>query len=97
MGAPSPFPSWLFETCTECGRSLGDPHWPGCSSAELERDGGLEAALGECRLRGWAVAHDGNAFRPCHPDELGAYADLDRYTFWLRHGDAALHGEDAST
>jgi hypothetical protein len=50
----------------------------------------------ECRRRGWAVAYvPGEGFRPCHPDEPWSYLDLDRYAFWLEHGDAVLLGNEA--
>ena len=43
-----------------------------------------DAALGECRRRGWAVAYvEGEGFRPCQADEPGAYVDLDRLAHWL--------------
>ena len=58
-----------------------------------ESVGRVGVAVGECRRRGWAVSHvPGEGFRPCRADEPGAYADLDRYAFWIRSGEAALHG-----
>lgn len=49
----------------------------------------------ECRTRGWTVVHvPGEGFRPCHPDEPGSYLDLDRYAYWLEHGDEVLQGNE---
>jgi hypothetical protein len=64
---------------------FGDPHWPGCPIDIFD----LGDAMRTCRERGWAVAYvDEQGFRPCHPDEPGAYADLDRYVIWNgREGD----------
>jgi hypothetical protein len=48
-----------------------------------------------CRARGWAVAYvPGEGFRPCDPDEPGSYLDLDRYAYWIEHGDEALQGNE---
>lgn len=98
----SPFS--LFACCPECGAVVGEPHWPGCGvRAEgppaVQADGelvlGRDQALAECRRRGWAVAYvPGEGFRPCRPEEPGAYADLDRYAFWRSHGDAEVVGAD---
>jgi hypothetical protein len=50
----------------------------------------LEEAVRICRARGWAVAYvDGEGFRPCAPDEPGAYVDLDLCFHRLAHETAA--------
>ena len=76
--------SWLVG-CPECGAAQGDPHWPGCRADRTVAESfELETALLECRRRGWSVAYvAGEGFRPCRPDEEGAYADLDRYVYWV--------------
>ena len=82
----------IFCSCPECGAGCGDPHWPGCGHSSA----GLADAVGECRRRGWAVVHvPGDGFRPCRPDEPGAYVDLDRYAHWLANGDASLEGNES--
>jgi hypothetical protein len=53
-------------------------------------------AAAVCRRRGWAVAFvEGQGWRPCGPDEPGAYVDLDRYVFSLEHQSEVLDGRDA--
>jgi hypothetical protein len=36
----------------------------------------------------------GEGFRPCGPEEPGAYADVDRWLYWREHGDDVLVGFD---
>ena len=91
--------------CPECGVEGGQPHGSGCAYQPPRRSAAEDNATGrrgaipfaECRRRGWSVVHvPGEGLRPCRADEPGAYLDLDRYAFWLDHGDVALHGnEDA--
>jgi hypothetical protein len=94
---------WHTGSCLECGSNVGDPHWPGCGQATRRAtrapapgyEPGQAEAIRECRCRGWAVAHvDGEGFRPCEPGEPGSYVDLDRFAYWLEHGDAVLHGNE---
>jgi hypothetical protein len=73
------------------GAHYGDPHWPGCGFASA----GAAAGISECRRRGWAGVHvPGEGFRPCRADGPGSYVDLDRYVYWLTHGDAGLEGNE---
>ena len=91
-----------LSSCPECGAGYGDPHWPACARARsgggirgAGYHSGQAAAIRECRARGWAVTHvPGEGLRPCDPDEAGSYVDLDRYAYWLEHGDASLHGNE---
>jgi hypothetical protein len=86
----------LLASCPECGAAHGENHWPGCASSPEQFS--LVEALAVCRQRGWAVAHvAGEGLRPCSPDEPGAYVDLDRYYYWLRFGDADVHGRSNGT
>jgi hypothetical protein len=95
----------LVGACPECGAGYGERHWPGCAAAagalaatarERDRSPDLEAAIVECRRRGWATVRvPGEGWRPCAADEPGACVDLARHAFWREHGDALLHGADA--
>jgi hypothetical protein len=68
----------LTASCRGCGAMSGDPHWPDCPLEAFD----LDQAIRTCRERGWSVAYvPGEGLRPCHPDEPGAYVDLDRYVF----------------
>jgi hypothetical protein len=88
--------------CPDCGVGYGQSHWPQCAYAPSGRTGsGVEAVRPQarpflvCRQRGWAVVHvPGAGFRPCDPGEPGSYHDLDRYAFWLEHGDDVLDGNE---
>ena len=88
----------LTSGCVECGAPVGEQHWPGCG-AGADRLGGLRriaAAAAECRRRGWAVAEvPGEGLRPCDPSEPGSYVDLDRYAYWLEHGDEVIEGNES--
>jgi hypothetical protein len=84
----APTPAAARELVTTIFRSVYDRSW-WASVAPVAP--GLAAALRECRRRGWAVSWvPGEGFRPCRPDEPGAYADLQRYAHWRAHGGAAL-------
>ena len=93
----------VTRSCPECGAVAGETHWPDCSHAahlhpsQTLREGDCMAAVSECRHRGWAAAYvDGEGFRPCSPDEPGAYADIDRWLYWREHGDDVLAGFDSA-
>jgi hypothetical protein len=84
-----------FSGCIECGAGFGDAHWPGCSALRPSsvHEPGLGHALLTCRERGWAVVHvPGEGWRPCRPDEPGAYVDLGRYAYWIENGESGLEG-----
>jgi len=51
----------------------------------------VDDAVRVCRERGWAVAYvEEEGFRPCLPEDPGAYVDLDRYVLWQRR-DSQFH------
>ena len=96
-------PRPVFASCPECGAGYGETHWPKCAVRESRGTPtltqgfakGQAHAIRECRRRGWAVIDvPGQSLRPCRPDEPGSYVDLDRYAYWLEHGDRALNGNE---
>lgn len=91
----------MTRSCPECGVAGGEAHWPECSysgglhPSQTVAEGDCSAAVAECRRRGWAVAYvQGEGFRPCDPEDAGAYADIDRWLYWRTNGDRALVGDE---